>query len=162
MAPYISSISLNRFLSSALVFHSNLLPAQCSNWYPVKTLKILIKIHSNNLTGMNALDRKTSRDQYNSMTQGKDEILLNFKRRNEEALNSLRATGEPLPSEASQAVDFLSKLDEGRYAEFAWALAIINTDVTAKDLKRMVDIYGPSLGDLKGKTKRDRPSITDI
>ena len=59
-------------------------------------------------------------------------------------------------------MDFLSKLDEGRYAEFAWALAIINTDVTAKDLKRMVDIYGPSLGDLKGKTKRDRPSITDI
>jgi len=86
--------------------------------HPVKLLKILIKTHSTNLTGINALDRKTSRDYYNSMTQSKEETLLNFKRRYEEALKALLATGEPLPSEASQAVDFLSKLDRGRYSEF--------------------------------------------
>jgi hypothetical protein len=58
-----------------------------------------------------------------------------------------------------EAAGFPSNLD------LAWALSrgdIINTEVTARDVRRMQDIYGPHLGDLKGKTKKSKPSVTDI
>mmetsp|Transcript_23739 Transcript_23739/g.33981 ORF Transcript_23739/g.33981 Transcript_23739/m.33981 type:complete len:444 (+) Transcript_23739:1024-2355(+) len=37
-----------------------------------------------------------------------------------------------------------------------------HTNLTPRDVKIMRDIYGPNLGDLKGKTKRGRPTTTDV
>ena len=64
-----------------------------------------------------------------------------------------------------KASELKKKLGYASDADLALALSrggIVNSDLTAKDVKRMTDIYGRSLGELKGKTKKSKPNVTDV
>ena len=66
---------------------------------------------------------------------------------------------------AKMASELKKKLGYASDADLALALSrgdIVNSDLTAKDVKRMTDIYGRSLGELKGKTKKSKPNVTDV
>lgn len=66
---------------------------------------------------------------------------------------------------AKKASELKKKLGYASDADLALALSrgdIVNSDLTAKDVKRMTDIYGRSLGELKGKTKKSKPNVTDV
>jgi hypothetical protein len=74
-------------------------------------------------------DRLKAREAYNKLFQQNNESVAHFKERFENALDQLRAIGADLPSEADQAMDFINKLDNYRFARFKVEL---ENDITAQ------------------------------
>ncbi len=52
------------------------------------------------------------------MKQYHRESLVAFRQRLDDAIASMQSVGEPVPSQAQQAIDFIFSLDNNRYATF--------------------------------------------
>lgn len=83
---------------------------------PLALWRVITSTHVVAATGNAPLDRATAREQYNALRQAPTEHIVHYKERRNASLRAMTATGCALPSEEDQAVDFISGLDDGRYA----------------------------------------------
>ena len=111
--------------------------------HPLKLWKIIRRTHLSAQTGHNRMDRRQARKEYEVLRQHPDgETLLEFKKRYKHAIETLHAVGETVPSEEDQAIDFLEKLDQNKYAEFA---ADLHNDAANKQEMRVADTFPNTL-----------------
>ena len=96
---------------------------QVSNWEEIDQLKdplLLLKaikdIHLAAESGFNTKDRQKTRLLYSNLQQGDEETLLSFKEKFDHAIDAMEAVGQNIPSSEDQAIDFLTKLNNSRYA----------------------------------------------
>mmetsp|Transcript_23739 Transcript_23739/g.33982 ORF Transcript_23739/g.33982 Transcript_23739/m.33982 type:complete len:293 (+) Transcript_23739:264-1142(+) len=94
-------------------------------------------------TGHNRMDRRHARKNYETLRQLSDgETLLEFMQRYKNAIKTLQAVGETVPSDEDQAIDFLEKLDQNKYAEFA---ANLHNDAANKQEMGVADTFPNTL-----------------
>jgi len=96
---------------------------QVNNWDeidqqkdPLLLLKAIKDIHLAAESGFNTKDRQKTRLLYSNLQQNNQETLLSFKEQFDHAIDAMEAVGQNVPSNEDQAIDFLTKLDNSRYA----------------------------------------------
>jgi len=109
---------------------------------PLKLWNIIMRTHLSEQTGHSRMNRRVARKAYETLRQDEGETLLNFKRRYEDALKTLKASGESTPSDEDQAIDFLEKLDQNKFAEFG---ADLHNDAANKQEMGVPDTFPDTL-----------------
>jgi len=82
----------------------------CALWNRIK------ETHLAPSSGIDLLDRRKARTDYNSLFQRSGETVQDFKDRFDRAIQALLAVHERVPDVKDQAVDFIEKLDNKRFA----------------------------------------------
>ena len=96
---------------------------QVDNWEkkdqqkdPLLLLKAIKDIHLAAESGFNTKDRQKTRLLYSNLQQSNQETLLSFKEQFDHAIDAIETVGQNFPSSEDQVIDFLTKLDNSRYA----------------------------------------------
>ncbi len=84
---------------------------------PLDLWKTVRKTHQGTGAATAILNLQRAVSNYERLRQGPTELITDFKRRTDEAIAMLRAAGQPAPeNEHLIAVQFVTRLDDGRYA----------------------------------------------
>jgi hypothetical protein len=118
---------------------------------PLKLWNIILRTHLSEQTGHSLMNRFVARRAYETLRQDDGETLLNFKTRYEEALKTLKATGEKTPSDEDQAINFLEKLDQNKFAEFG---AGLHNDAANKQEMGVPDTFPNTLAKMYAVASR--------
>lgn len=87
----------------------------------VELWKLIKATHSTSIIGVTESDRQAARSRFQNCRQySKDESISEFKRRFDDAVIMLKATGATEPTAQELATEFTYKLDRGKYAKY-WA-----------------------------------------
>ena len=90
----------------------------------------------------NTMDQQAAKSHYHKMYQGKNESTSNFRKRFEDSLDQLKASGYAhVPDEAEMALDFLHKLDKGRFANFHKEIKNNKEILKIDPPQTVVDVY---------------------
>jgi hypothetical protein len=82
---------------------------------PASLWAVAKAMHMSAATGNTAIDQLKVRNTYAQLRQGGQETLTVFKKRFDDAITVMTAVSVALPPQPDQAMDFFSKLDNGRY-----------------------------------------------
>mmetsp|Transcript_12134 Transcript_12134/g.20093 ORF Transcript_12134/g.20093 Transcript_12134/m.20093 type:complete len:408 (+) Transcript_12134:2071-3294(+) len=85
---------------------------------PLKLWKLIQKTHYGGTGATTMIDRKSLRDSYSNLKQGPSETMAAFKLRFQNAVDTLKSCGIPVPDLKDQAMDFLYGLDRARFLAF--------------------------------------------
>jgi hypothetical protein len=83
---------------------------------PLELWKLVRKTHQVGASGVAVIDLVEATDNYSRLRQGQSELISSFKRRTDEAIAALVASNASEIPNALQAAQFISRLDDSRYA----------------------------------------------
>ena len=136
------------FIKSTLSPESEERVRQHNNWAlvepednPLELWRAIKATHIVNAVGNATTDRAAARDHYYRLQQGPTETLQHYKDRFDSALRGITALGGTAPSAADQAIDFINRLDDGRYAQFKVDLHNSVIEGTGTYPASLVDAY---------------------
>ncbi len=123
---------------------------QHPNWHliqkeddPLELWKAIKATHIVTAIGNPVADRATARDNYSKVKQHPTESLARYKVRFDNAVRARVALEDPhLPSEEDQAMDFINRLDDARYARFRANMRnSVNVDKTGTYPATLLEAY---------------------
>ena len=104
--------------------------------------RIIKETHSTAITGVTETDKQAARSRFSSCRQyPKDESISDFKRRFDDAVALLKATGGTQPDEQELATQFTYKLDRGKYAKYIEQLENLVTLKAVDFPKTLAEAY---------------------
>lgn len=83
---------------------------------PLELWKLVRKTHQVGASGVAVIDLVEATNNYSRLRQGQSELISSFKRRTDEAIAALAASNAAEISLPLQAAQFISRLDDSRYA----------------------------------------------
>lgn len=89
---------------------------------PLTLWNIIMKTHVTEIAGTGADNAATLLEQYNTVYQSRQESLVDFRQRFDQACTRMVAAGATEPKEDLKAVQFMRKLDRGRYTGYVEAI----------------------------------------
>ena len=88
-----------------------------ANQDPLELWRIIKKTHVRGRTGVDKLDRASANEEYHNLKMRSGESLPEFKLRLERAIRAREFVELPVINEETQALDFILKTDDARFAE---------------------------------------------
>jgi hypothetical protein len=110
---------------------------------PVRLWNRVRETHLATSSANTELDKLRARNLYAKLYQSKNEPLVKFKERTLNALKVLKAVNETVPSDQAVAMDFISRLDNSKFADLKKTLennVILNTGKYPKTLNEAYTI----------------------